>query len=788
MLAATSASAHAQHANPQTSALAYDMPSQSLTAALTAIAQRSGLKLAYSAPLSAGRTAPALHGTYTPAQAIGLLLAGSGLNYRFSNAHTVTIDTLPPASAFSAQATTVELSTINVEGASNPNSTLTPPPAYAGGQVANGAQLGMLGNRSVMNTPFNQTSYTSQTILDQQAISVRDVLLNDPSIRLTTPSLGNPSDTTRIRGFVVGTGDIAMNGLYGIAPFFTVNADFLERVEVLKGPSALLNGMPPGGGVGGTINLVTKHATDTPITQFTTSYNSNTQFGEHVDIGRRFGQDNAFGVRFNASYANGYSPVQYNRNERGLATLGLDYHGDSVRFSADGGYQRTYTKGLQFGMNFMPGLPVLPPPDAAKNYFVPWTYIDTQDIFGMIRGEFDITKTTTVYAAAGIRENANKWYYGYPLVQTAAGDYSVSLIAYPLTTETVSAQTGIRSTFDTGMIHHATDLNATYLNSFTQYNQLSTTLISNLYNPRPLADPGLRQLGVRKSSVSTLGSVGLADTLSVFDERVQLTLGVRRQQITTDSFNLATSALTSTYATGAWSPAFALVVKPWENVSLYANYIQGLQQGVVVAANYANAGQVLPPVVTRQIETGVKVDWGRIMTTFSLFEISQPNSVISPLTQIYSNDGELRNRGLEFNVFGELTEGVRLLGGFMVIDSRQVKTSAGLYDGKKAQGVSDLQLNLGAEWDLPFVKGLTLNGRIISTSGQYADQANTQAIPNWTRLNVGARYSFVGPWGKEAVFRFNIENLTNKTYWESAFPRTALGNPRIFSSSLTLNF
>lgn len=67
--------------------------------------------------------------------------------------------------------------------AANPMSTLTPPVAYAGGQVATGGQLGMLGNRSVMDTPFNQTSFTAKTIQDQQARSVADVLLNDPSVR-----------------------------------------------------------------------------------------------------------------------------------------------------------------------------------------------------------------------------------------------------------------------------------------------------------------------------------------------------------------------------------------------------------------------------------------------------------------------------------------------------------------------------------------------------------------------------------------------------------------------------
>ena len=59
-----------------------------------------------------------------------------------------------------------------------------PPAPYAGGQVATGGSLGLLGNRSVMDTPFNQTNYTAELIANQQARTIRDVLVNDPSVRV----------------------------------------------------------------------------------------------------------------------------------------------------------------------------------------------------------------------------------------------------------------------------------------------------------------------------------------------------------------------------------------------------------------------------------------------------------------------------------------------------------------------------------------------------------------------------------------------------------------------------
>ena len=105
----------------------------------------------------------------------------------------------------------------------------------------------------------------------------------------------------------------------------------IERVEVLKGPSAFLNGAGPGGSVGGVINIIPKRAGEVPITQFTPTYTSNAQFGGHVDVGRRFGDNDEFGVRVNAVYRNGNTPIDNQTLEARLFTLGVDFRGDGVR-------------------------------------------------------------------------------------------------------------------------------------------------------------------------------------------------------------------------------------------------------------------------------------------------------------------------------------------------------------------------------------------------------------------------------------------------------------------------
>jgi len=731
-------------------------------------------------------------GNLTASQALARLLAGTGLSYQFTSAGTVTIQSAAgEASNFYAQANAAVLETINVEGTGNPLSTMTPMPAYAGGQVASGGTVGMLGNRGVMDTPFNQTNYTQQTIQDQQARTVLDVLTNDPSVRSSYPS-GGGLDHVYIRGFDVSNEDFSLNGLYGIAPSVTTSADFIERVEVLKGPSALLNGMPPGGGIGGNVNLVTKRAGDVPITRFTTSYASRSQFGEHVDIGRRFGPDNAFGIRFNGSYKNGELQKPKNKEQLGVAALGLDFRGDHIRLSADFGYQNDATDSQQQYAFFLPNVQVSPAPNANRNYMPSWTYLKTSDVFGMAQAEVDLTEHVTAYASIGAHNYRYKNLGMGVITMSSNGDFISYPFLYNMYTKQLTGQTGLRGSVDTGPVNHAFSFNAASLESlYGSAGSGGASFFGNLYEESYAPVPTIADIPARKSSHSRFSSVGVADTLSIFDKRIQVTVGVRRQQVGTDSFS-PTGALTTGYSKGTWSPAYALVLKPWQNVSLYANYIEGLQRGTVVGASFANAGEVFPPYQSKQYEAGVKVDWNRLITTVSVFQISQPSAITVPGVPLnsYRLDGEQRNRGVELNTFGELTEGVRLLGGIMFLDGRQTKTENGANDGKKAVGgVPDVQLNLGAEWDTPFIPGFTLNGRMIYTSGQFVDPANTQRIPDWTRLDLGARYTFVGPLGKPVTIRLNVENVLDKSYWASSYNGyLSLSSPRTFLASTTMNF
>jgi iron complex outermembrane recepter protein len=171
---------------------------------------------------------------------------------------------------------------------------------YAGGQVARGGRVGLFGTQDMMDAPFSGMAFTSDLLQNQQTRSVADVLLNDPAVR-NARGFGNFQELYVIRGFPVYSDDMAYNGLYGLLPRQYVASELLERVEVLRGASAFLNGAAPGGsGLGGAINLMPKRATNAPLNEVTLGIESGGQAMLGVDLSRRFGPDSATGVRINA--------------------------------------------------------------------------------------------------------------------------------------------------------------------------------------------------------------------------------------------------------------------------------------------------------------------------------------------------------------------------------------------------------------------------------------------------------------------------------------------------------
>ncbi|MDH4982127.1 TonB-dependent receptor [Hyphomicrobium sp. D-2] len=225
----------------------YSIPAGSLPAALNRFAETSQIQLVYSGETTRGLNTLGLSGTYTAEQALGILLGGTGLTYRFTSAGTVTIENpAAPASIGGASVDgAIALDTIDVSG----------------------------GSGAASDEPYVTSSTASYISAEQieryRGTSPADILKNAPGI-FSGESRNSGGLDVNIRG-MQGMGRVAVSvdgaqnattvyrGYQGIANRSFIDPDFIGGIEIDRGPN-----MGPGGAsaIGGTVALRTLNADD----------------------------------------------------------------------------------------------------------------------------------------------------------------------------------------------------------------------------------------------------------------------------------------------------------------------------------------------------------------------------------------------------------------------------------------------------------------------------------------------------------------------------------------------
>ena len=677
-------------------------------------------------------------------------------------------------------------------------------PAYPGGQVARGGRAGILGTKDAMDTPFSITSYTNELIQDRHARSVGDVLQNDPTVRVAR-GFGNFQEAFFIRGFILDSDDTAYNGLYSLLPRQYIATELFERVEVLRGASAFLNGASPnGGGLGGSINLLPKRAPNEPLNRVTFGVASGGQTQVAADIARRFGPDGNTGIRVNAAGRNGGTAVDHEDVQLGLLAVGLDWRSRDVRLSGDIGWQDHKLKNTRTNVTLGSAVTTVPSvPDNQTNFAQPWSYSNERDVFGTLRGEWDLSPSTTAWAAAGARrgEEANSL-ANLTVTNAASGAATTYRFDNTRKDSVNTGELGLRGKLQTGSVGHEWVAVASHYD-FEKKNAYAmdwrNTHATNLYNPIATNLPGFSAntlfggdlANPLRTGSTRLSSVALGDTMAFMDNRLLFTVGLRHQKMEIANYDYGTGLQTDRYDQSRTSPLLAAVYKVNKGLSVYANYVEGLSQGQTAPSTATNRGEMLAPYVSKQKEVGIKFDAGRVGGSVALFSTTKPRAFLNT-ANLFSTSGKDRHQGIELAVQGEATKGLRLLGGLTWLDAKQLTTGAAATDGQRVIGVPKLQANLGAEWDVPGVPGLAVDGRWVHTGASYANATNTLRVPGWNRLDVGARY-MTEVQGKLVTLRARIDNLTNRNYWASVggYPGSGylvVGAPRTLSLSVSVDF
>ncbi len=221
--------------------------------------------------------------------------------------------------------------------------------------------------------------------------------------------------------------------------------------------------------------------------------------------------------------------------------------------------------------------------------------------------------------------------------------------------------------------------------------------------------------------------------------------------------------------------------------------MEGLQQGMnVTDVRATNYGDVLPPYLRKQYEYGTKATLGNTLVTLAYFDITSALQYYIPATtgdpainRTYVQSGQQVSKGVEFSATGEVTDGLRVLAGFMFANSEITNNEQDpTLNGTVPQWSVTKLAKLTAEYDLPFLQGLTITGGAYYTGGAYFQSGDNLYLPGYTTYDAGMRYATkVG--SHDVIARFNVSNLTDLAYY------TAFGfvvDPRPYSFTLQTLF
>jgi iron complex outermembrane receptor protein len=221
------------------------------------------------------------------------------------------------------------------------------------------------------------------------------------------------------------------------------------------------------------------------------------------------------------------------------------------------------------------------------------------------------------------------------------------------------------------------------------------------------------------------------------------------------------------------------------NTTLYASYVESLEAGTVVGDTYANAGELLKPLRSKQYEVGVKAERERWSATAALFRIER-GAQYANSDQVYVQDGESVFQGVEAG--GDVRLGTNwTVGGDLMWIATQYKKGSD-YDGNRVAGAPGFVATAHANYAVPYVPGLRVGANAKFTGNTTVRPAGDLKAPGYMLVDLGATYA-TRIAGHNVAFRAAIDNLTNRRYWEFQYADyIAPGEPRTLSLNARFDF
>lgn len=749
----------------------YNLPAGPLAATLNRIAREAGLTVVVDGGLVADQRAPAVNGRMNAETALRRALAGSGLGLSIEGGAAV----IRPRSTTAASPQ--QLPEVRVLAAS-------PTAAYQAAAATSATRI----DAPLRDIPQTVNVVTAALIADQAAQSLQDTLQNVPGVSF---HIGDGQrDQVYIRGFDA-IGDQYVDGLRDDGLYYR-DLSNVDRIEVVKGPAAVLYGR---GSSGGIVNRITKRPGPDPVRELSLVLGSWDQRRGSVDFGGALGESADFRLTGAVERADSFRDEGFLEREAFAPSLALQLSADTrLLVQAETLRDQRIT---DMGIPAFRGRPANVSPDtyygtadarrddysearvdaarltlehriddrfALRNHFGTYTYrLDRQNTFAATVNE--AARTASLFHGATDRDDKG-WFNQLELTQelTAAGMRHQLLYGLELGRQKKDFQSwnwNVRPTVDLFAPHQPA------LAAFG----------------RPvLANDNLTSMEVVSAYVQDLV------TLS---PRWKTLLGLRHDSFRQEVDDRLAGQPDRERTDREWSPRAGLVFQPSDWQSWYLSWSRSFQpSGETLAFSAAQAD--MAPEETTNLEVGTKLDFfdGRLSATAALFELERRGiKAVDPLSKALVAVGTQRTRGLELAVAGEIAPRWQLSAGYAHLDTR-VTRSVAVQNGVALEGTRAAltPLNSANLWLVHELGGgFHLGGGLRYVGDRYAAPDNLVTLPSYVTADAMLRYE-----AKGYELALNLKNLANKEYFVSGHGASnnlnAPGAPRSIQLSARLRF
>ena len=632
--------------------------------------------------------------------------------------------------------------------------------------------------------------YVPQAIDSVKTSNVLDYGTNDLGKALGgIPNVSNGADTrfdsVRIRGFDASN-DFYLDGIRDDSQYVR-DLHNIERIEVLKGPAAVLYGRGSQGGIvnrvskmpeagrrssieaqGGSEDLRSLYAdlsadpSDNISLRLNMGNQDNNSFRHGIDGSRQlFAPSMNWQLTPDLNWLVQYEYSRYNRTpDRGIPSVN-GRPADVSRSTTYGDTHRDFiddkAQSLRSRLNYQ----------LSEN----WQVRHTLGLF-KLNSDFDNTYQSG-YNAKTNEVNRQRW-------------------QQDLNTRNLFNTVELEGNVETFGLQH------TLLTGIEVGNQRRDPLLYkaagkvpgvDLDNPdRNLQYNGQMVLSSNNHTVVDSRGLYIQDQLRLNDQW-QVLAGVRFDQFEVETTNKIKN-LSENQESNSTSPRVGVIYSPWKEHSFYASWSKTFSPvgGGLIGITPGAAGNTneTSPEETRQKEVGVKSDWldERLSTTLAVYELELYNRRTSDpnIPDVTLLTGLQRSRGVELTATGNIVGNWYVRGGIGIQDATIVKDENG-QEGNRVSNVAKRNGSLFLTWKPEMgwygETGLTLVGE------RFADNQNTAVLPGYGRWDALAGFRT-----KDWDVRAALNNIADKTYYSSATSAAQIqfGDPRSLVVTGTYSF